>query len=218
MRALPLEDLQIPFINYGSDEIRLDPCPKRVRAFVEGHAVIDSTRAQMMREPGHLPVYYFPKQDVRMDLLTPNRSPEKPGRKGGATLWSLRVGERTVEEALFSYEESPAGCPDLSGLIGMYWSRMDAVFEQDEEVFAHARDPYHRIETTALLPPGAGSVGRPGAGRDQPAGDASGDSTASPVLLPQAGLPFGCPHSQFDCQHVSVQRPCNAVLVGRRRD
>jgi uncharacterized protein (DUF427 family) len=142
-----LEDLRIPTINYGSVEIRLDPCPKRVRALVDGCAVIDSARVLIMREPQHLPVYYFPKQDVRMDLLTPGQSSEEPGAKGRATLWSLSVGDRIVEEALFSYEESPPGCPDLSGLIGMYWSRMDAIFEEDEEVFAHARDPDHRIET-----------------------------------------------------------------------
>ncbi|MEX2551944.1 MAG: DUF427 domain-containing protein, partial [Actinomycetota bacterium] len=63
------------------------------------------------------------------------------------TLWTLQVGDRTVEDALFSFEEPPPACPDLSGLIGMYWSKMDAVFEEDEEAFAHARDPDHRIET-----------------------------------------------------------------------
>jgi uncharacterized protein (DUF427 family) len=142
-----LEDLRIPTIDYGSGEIRLDPSPKRVRALVDGCVVIDSGRVLLMREPQHLPVYFFPKQDVRIDLLTPGQSPEEPGAKGRATLWTLQVGERTVEDAMFSYEESPAGCPDLSGLIGMYWSRMDAVFEEDEEVIAHARDPHHRIET-----------------------------------------------------------------------
>ncbi len=29
----------------------------------------------------------------------------------------------------------------------MYWSKMDSVFEEGEEVFGHARDPHHRIET-----------------------------------------------------------------------
>jgi uncharacterized protein (DUF427 family) len=142
-----LEELQIS-TSSTVDQTRLEPSPKRVRVFVEGVPVIDSTRVFLLFEPGRLPVYYFPKQDVRMDLLTPRPSPKKPGAKGPATLWTLNVGDRVVEDALFSFEESPpAGCPDLSGLIAMYGAKMDSVFEEEEEVFGHARDPYHRIET-----------------------------------------------------------------------
>lgn len=141
-----LEELQMPTAA-GDDRIRLEPSPKRVRAFVAGIPVIDSYRALLMFERRHLPVYYFPKQDVRMDLLTQRPSGRRPGPKGAATLWTLKVGDQVVEDALFSFEESPPGCPDLSGLIAMYWAKMDSVFEEEEEVFGHARDPYHRIET-----------------------------------------------------------------------
>jgi uncharacterized protein (DUF427 family) len=141
-----LEELELPT---GPDDnrIRLERSPKRVRAFVQGLAVVDSTKVLLMLEPRHLPVYYFPKQDVRMDLLTPRSSARAPGPKGPATLWTLRVGDRVVEDALFSFEESSPECSDLSGLIAMYWAKMDTVFEEEEEVFGHARDPYHRIET-----------------------------------------------------------------------
>jgi uncharacterized protein (DUF427 family) len=141
-----LEDLDIP-IPTGDDRIRMEPSSKRLRVFVQGVQVIDSTRVLLMFEPRHLPVYYFPKQDVRMDLLTPKASTRPPGPKGPATLWTLQIGDRVVENAFFSFEESPPECPELGGLIAMYWAKMDSVFEEEEEVFAHARDPYHRIET-----------------------------------------------------------------------
>ena len=140
-----LEELEIP-TGAGDNRIRLERSPKRVRAFVQGLAVIDSTRVLLMLEPRHFPVYYFPKTDVQMDLLTPKPSARAPGPKGPATLWTLKVGDRVVEDALFSFEESPPEFPDLGGLIAMYWAKMDSVFEE-EEVFGHARDPYHRIET-----------------------------------------------------------------------
>ena len=143
-----LEDLEIPTIGYGTPEIRVLPSPKRLRAFAAGGVqVVDSKRVQLMLEPGRLPVYYFPKQDVRMDLLTPRRSEDEPGRKGPATLWTLTAGDLVVEDALFSFEETPENAPELAGLISMYWSRMERIFEEEEEVFAHARDPAHRIET-----------------------------------------------------------------------
>ena len=31
-------------------------------------------------------------------------------------------------------------------MIAFYWDRMDQWFEEDEEVFVHPRDPYHRVD------------------------------------------------------------------------
>lgn len=141
-----LEDFEIPMIRYGGDALRLEHCPKRVRAFAAGEQVVDSSRVVMVLETGHLPVYYFPKQDVRMDLLTPAPSDRPAGRKGAGTLWSLKTESGEVDEAFFSFEDAPEECPNLSGLIGMYWARMERIYEEDEEVYGHARDPRHRIE------------------------------------------------------------------------
>ena len=37
-----------------------EPYPRRVRAVLDGLAVVDSTRALLLLEAGHLPVYHFP--------------------------------------------------------------------------------------------------------------------------------------------------------------
>jgi uncharacterized protein (DUF427 family) len=146
MSGFLLEEMEIPQIRYGPEDIRLEPIPKRVRAFAAGEPVVDSNRAQIMFEAGYLPVYYVPKDDVRMELLKPRPSVRPAGRKGPGTVWAVESDAGRVEDAFFSYEETPEGCPDLSGLIGMYWARMDTIFEEEEEVFGHARDPYHRVE------------------------------------------------------------------------
>lgn len=46
------------------------PTMKRVRVQAGGETIADSTRAMLMRETHHVPVYYFPREDVRMDLLS----------------------------------------------------------------------------------------------------------------------------------------------------
>ena len=43
--------------------------PRRVRVVFDGETVADSRRVKLMHEGGLLPVYYFPQEDVRMDLL-----------------------------------------------------------------------------------------------------------------------------------------------------
>ncbi len=40
---------------------------------------------------------------------------------------------------------APSG-PHVKGYIALYWHLMDAWYEEDEQVYAHARDPYKRVE------------------------------------------------------------------------
>jgi len=139
-----LEDIQIG--PSDGHDIRLYPTAKRVRAFFGDIAMADSTRVQLMLESGRLPVYYFPVEDVRMDLLVPGTRRETSPTKGQATYLTIDAGRNTAPNAAWRYEASPAGCPDLSGLIALRWRAMDAWYEEDEKVIAHAHDPFHRID------------------------------------------------------------------------
>jgi len=49
--------------------LHIEDCPRRVRVLFAGETVADSRRARLMLERGHRPVYYFPREDVRIDLL-----------------------------------------------------------------------------------------------------------------------------------------------------
>ncbi len=139
-----LEDIQI---GPGEDhDIRLYPTAKRVRAFIGDIAIADSTRVQLMLESGRLPVYYFPVEDVRMDLLVAGTRRHSSPSKGQATYLTIDTGRQMAPNAAWRYEAPAPGCPDLCGLIAFHWRLMDAWYEEDEEVIAHARDPFHRID------------------------------------------------------------------------
>ena len=47
----------------------MEPTPKRVRVLFGGETIANSVRTLVMQETGHQPVYYFPMDDVRMDLM-----------------------------------------------------------------------------------------------------------------------------------------------------
>ncbi|OLC24449.1 MAG: hypothetical protein AUJ02_12385 [Chloroflexi bacterium 13_1_40CM_3_65_12] len=126
--------------------VRIEPIAKRVRAFVGGVAIADSCRVMMMFETARLCVYYFPIEDVRTDLLVATSNVVRSVAKGDATYYSVAVDGKTVENAAWRYLDPPAGCPDLTGFIAFHWKLMDSWFEEDDEVFVHARDPYHRID------------------------------------------------------------------------
>ena len=47
------------------------PAVRHVRVVFAGATVVDAAHAMIMLEDGHAPVYYFAREEVRMDLLTP---------------------------------------------------------------------------------------------------------------------------------------------------
>jgi uncharacterized protein (DUF427 family) len=123
-----------------------DPVPHRLRAFVDGETVFDTTQASLLHESGHLPVYYVPEGDLRHGLLEPSSKKTRCPHKGEATYRSLRVGDRVVADAVWAYERPLAAAPFLAGHAAFYWDRLDEWFVEDEQVFGHPRDPYHRID------------------------------------------------------------------------
>jgi uncharacterized protein (DUF427 family) len=124
----------------------LDPVPQRIRVVIGGETVVDSTRAKLLHETGHLPVYYLPEEDVRSDLLEPSQTHTHCPHKGEASYWSVRAGGRTVEDAAWYYPEPHDGADFLRGHIAFYWDRVDEWWAEDEQLFEHARDPYSRID------------------------------------------------------------------------
>ncbi len=145
----PLSRAPAGSFNFAVPEQRalyVEPTPKRIRVIVAGETVADSTRAKIMSESGLQPVYYFPPQDVRTDLLEPSERHTGCPHKGVASYHTIRVGERVVEHGAWRYPEPVDGAPDFAGLIAFYWERMDRWIEEDEEIFVHPRDPYHRLD------------------------------------------------------------------------
>lgn len=120
--------------------------PRRVRVRFGGETIGDSRRMKLLHETGLLPVYYFPEEDVRMDLLEKTDHTTRCPFKGDAAYWSVRVGDRVAENAVWSYPKPLDHAPPLAGYLAFYWNKMDAWFEEDEEVFVHPRDPYHRVD------------------------------------------------------------------------
>lgn len=128
------------------DPIRFEPSPRRVRVLFGGAPIADSRRVRLMREHGHLPVYYFPTEDVRMDLLEPTEHSTHCPRKGQASYWTVRVGDRVAENAVWGYQDPLPDREELQGYVAFYWNKMDSWFEEDEEIFVHPRDPYKRVD------------------------------------------------------------------------
>lgn len=122
-----------------------EPSPRWVRVQFGGEMVADSKRVLLLRQygPGRLPTYYFPSDDVRMDLLHPTMSAPSSDE---TTYWTVKVGDRVADRAAWTLLAPPPDLAALKDYLTFAWNTMDAWYEEEEEIFAHARDPYHRVD------------------------------------------------------------------------
>jgi uncharacterized protein (DUF427 family) len=157
-------------------DIRIERGAKRIRAYLGGEPVADTTDPVLLWEVPYCPTYYFPIADVRTELLAAEETIEHSPTRGEGRSFTVRAGGREVAGAAVRYTDSPI--EELRDLIRLDWDAMDAWFEEDEEVFTHPRDPYTRID----ILPSSRRV------RVEVEGLTVAES-ASPTLLFETGLP-----------------------------
>jgi uncharacterized protein (DUF427 family) len=126
--------------------IRTEPGHRRVRAYVRGRLVVDTIRPLLVWEGPHYPAYYFPVDDIHARLEPTGASKHSPSR-GEGVVHDVVVDDEVRAEAALRYPESPI--PELREVVRLEWSAMDDWFEEDEPVYTHPRDPYHRVDILA---------------------------------------------------------------------
>jgi uncharacterized protein (DUF427 family) len=126
-----------------SNRVRIEPGLKRIRAYLGGELIADSTKVNLVWEKPYYPTYFFPIDDVRMELLTPTDHTKRSPSRGEARFFNVKGSGATAENAAYHHPDSPVN--ELRGYVAFVWNAMDW-FEEDEEVFVHARDPYTRVD------------------------------------------------------------------------
>src|ERR687885_816489 len=102
-----------------------EDCPKRVRVTFNGETVADSGRVKLLHETGHLPVYYFPEEDVRMHLLEESGHTTHCPFKGVAAYWSVDAGGKRVGDLVWSYQEPIPEAGKIKGHLCFFNERVD---------------------------------------------------------------------------------------------
>lgn len=113
--------------------------PRRMRGVLAGRTVVDSVNGVMLHQTGHLAMLLFPIVDVAEDVLRE--------QQGTPRRWTVQVGDRSVASAVSEPPTlaDPAGGV-LEGFVSVEGGAMDRWFEEDDPVYAHVRDPYHRVD------------------------------------------------------------------------
>ena len=114
--------------NFGWDgapahRLFFQPYPRRLRALIGDRVVLDTTRAQLLYESDLPPRVYVPIEDLDAELLERTDTSTHCPFKGDASYWSVRVGDRVVEDAIWTYEEPIESAAWLAGYASLYWER-----------------------------------------------------------------------------------------------
>jgi uncharacterized protein (DUF427 family) len=115
---------------YSRVDVR--PSSRRVQVTFNGEVVAQTQRGMFLFETGHPTRYYIPQQDVRMEFLTRSDRTTVCPYKGTASYWSLRVGDRTAEDAVWDYLDPLPDCPRIAGYLCFYPEKVDRIEVEGE--------------------------------------------------------------------------------------
>jgi uncharacterized protein (DUF427 family) len=137
-------------------ELRYEPLERRVRAYAGSEPVVDSTRAVLVWEPRRIgPSYAVPAEDVRAELAP---APPADGDAAGILHPGIPFGAHTAagEPVSIADREGAGFRPaddHLAGYVVLDFKAFDEWYEEDERVFGHPRDPFHRVDVRQTARP-----------------------------------------------------------------
>jgi uncharacterized protein (DUF427 family) len=126
-------DGELPMKEPGPDHpITIEPNAKRVRVVFNGKVVAESTRSLVMSEGKYPPVVYIPREEADASLLERTGHSTHCPYKGDASYFSIRVGDRVAENAIWTYEQPYPSMAGIKNYLAFYPNRVDAIEELEK--------------------------------------------------------------------------------------
>jgi uncharacterized protein (DUF427 family) len=107
--------------------IAITPAAERVRVTFNGMVIADSTRALALQEASYKPVFYLPREDAQMALCQRTDHSTHCPYKGDASYYTIKVGDKAAENAIWSYETPFPAMKEIEGHLAFYSNRVDAI-------------------------------------------------------------------------------------------
>jgi uncharacterized protein (DUF427 family) len=111
--------------------ITIQQNPKRVRVIFNGRNIADTKRALTLREATLPAVQYIPREEADMTVLQRTTHTSHCPYKGDAVYFSIRVEDKSTENAVWSYESPYPAVDEIKDYVAFYTDRVDVI----EEIF-----------------------------------------------------------------------------------
>ncbi len=96
------------------------PVANHIRIEFNGGTIAETDRAIRNLQTGIPPVYYIPRDDVRLDYLAPTERHSHCRFKGDADYWAVKVGERSASNSAWSYPDPLPAAKSIKDYVAFY--------------------------------------------------------------------------------------------------
>ncbi|MCQ8184125.1 DUF427 domain-containing protein [Parvularcula maris] len=145
-------------------EVREAEAPLKV--VFGGEVVAETSRGLKVVETAGAPVYHFPPEDVRKELLTPSPGSTFCEWKGEAAYFDLTVNGQTAKRAVYCYpdplDDLGQGFSRIAGWYVFYAGAMDEVWVGEERATPQPGGYYAGWVTSRITGPIKGAPGSEG--------------------------------------------------------
>ena len=138
---------------------RVETVPERLRVILDGAMLADTSRGLRVLETAGAPVYYFPPDDVRMDLLEPSPHRTSCEWKGRAVYLTFVGPTRRIGDVAWSYPDPSPGYEAIRGYLAFYAGRVDEAWVGDERATPQPGGFYGGWVTSRIVGPIKGEPG-----------------------------------------------------------
>jgi uncharacterized protein (DUF427 family) len=134
---------------------------QRIEVIALAEVLVETNVSLRVLETFHPPTLYVPPEAVRLDLLEPAAGRSFCEWKGIARYFSVVVGERRIERALWSYPQPTPAFVALAGWFALYPALMDGCWMNGERVEPQPGGFYGGWITSAVQGPFKGDPAHP---------------------------------------------------------
>ena len=135
---------------------KVEKTSKQIQVIYDGMVIAETNRAVRVLETGHPPVYYIPREDVRMEYLHPANQSSTCEFKGTAFYYNMKAKTKANEKAAWSYPKPTSGYELIRDHIAFYPKLMDSCFVDGERVVPEPARYYGGWITSDIVGPFAG--------------------------------------------------------------
>ena len=104
--------------------ITVEPDDVHVVVTVAGQVIADTRKALVLREASYPPVYYIPRNDVEMTLLTRTSHTTYCPYKGDCAYYSIALAGEQGTNAVWTYESPYSAVKEIAQYLAFYPDRV----------------------------------------------------------------------------------------------
>ncbi|MFT5115905.1 MAG: adenylate cyclase [Parasphingorhabdus sp.] len=123
----------------GANHLTFEPFLGRVIGVLDKKVIVDSKQAMQLREGRLSPVFYFHRDDVRMDLLELSDLKTFCPFRGHASYFHARIGDKLIRDVAWSYTDPFKESSYVKDYVALHTDRLDDLkIEEDSDTADHA--------------------------------------------------------------------------------